>query len=77
MQRVCYFRVLHDRPLNSMSACIWLRHDGFPLLTFHTDVLFWLRAQKSYETKQYKKGLKAADSILKKFPDHGGQKDSI
>ncbi|XP_030488392.2 N-terminal acetyltransferase A complex auxiliary subunit NAA15 [Cannabis sativa] len=26
---------------------------------------------KSYETKQYKKGLKAADSILKKFPDHG------
>jgi tetratricopeptide (TPR) repeat protein len=30
-----------------------------------------LRMQKSYETKQYKKGLKAADSILKKFPDHG------
>lgn len=29
--------------------------------------------QKSYETKQYKKGLKAADAILKKFPDHGGQ----
>ncbi|XP_062113850.1 uncharacterized protein LOC133824858 [Humulus lupulus] len=28
--------------------------------------------QKSYETKQYKKGLKAADIILKKFPDHGG-----
>ncbi|KZV26098.1 N-alpha-acetyltransferase 15, NatA auxiliary subunit [Dorcoceras hygrometricum] len=27
--------------------------------------------QKSYETKQYKKGLKAADAILKKFPDHG------
>lgn len=26
---------------------------------------------KSYETKQYKKGLKAADSILKKFPTHG------
>lgn len=26
---------------------------------------------KSYETKQYKKGLKAADSILKKFPKHG------
>ncbi|VAH61794.1 unnamed protein product [Triticum turgidum subsp. durum] len=26
---------------------------------------------KSYETKQYKKGLKAADSILKKFPEHG------
>jgi len=29
--------------------------------------------QKSYETKQYKKGLKAADAILKKFPDHGGR----
>nr|GMC73322.1 N-alpha-acetyltransferase 15, NatA auxiliary subunit-like [Ipomoea batatas]GMC74948.1 N-alpha-acetyltransferase 15, NatA auxiliary subunit-like [Ipomoea batatas] len=26
---------------------------------------------KSYETKQYKKGLKAAEAILKKFPDHG------
>ncbi|XP_076925857.1 N-terminal acetyltransferase A complex auxiliary subunit NAA15-like [Bidens hawaiensis] len=26
---------------------------------------------KSYETKQYKKGLKAADAILKKFPNHG------
>ncbi|XWS20344.1 hypothetical protein CRYUN_Cryun31cG0093500 [Craigia yunnanensis] len=26
---------------------------------------------KSYETKQYKKGVKAADAILKKFPDHG------
>uniref|UniRef100_A0A453F258 Uncharacterized protein n=1 Tax=Aegilops tauschii subsp. strangulata TaxID=200361 RepID=A0A453F258_AEGTS len=35
-----------------------------------SDVLC-LHAQKSYETKQYKKGLKAADSILKKFPEHG------
>jgi len=26
---------------------------------------------KFYETKQYKKGIKAADSILKKHPDHG------
>ncbi|GAQ88611.1 N-terminal acetyltransferase [Klebsormidium nitens] len=26
---------------------------------------------KSYETKQYKKGLKAADQVLKKFPEHG------
>ena len=26
---------------------------------------------KHYETKQYKKGLKVADTILKKFPDHG------
>ncbi|KAI9912420.1 hypothetical protein PsorP6_005219 [Peronosclerospora sorghi] len=26
---------------------------------------------KHYETKQYKKGLKAADAILKKYPEHG------
>ncbi|KAG1697102.1 hypothetical protein DVH05_017488 [Phytophthora capsici] len=26
---------------------------------------------KCYEIKQYKKGLKAADAILKKYPDHG------
>ena len=26
---------------------------------------------KHYETKQYKKGIKAADTVLKKFPDHG------
>jgi uncharacterized protein YktA (UPF0223 family) len=33
---------------------------------------FFQLVQKSYESKQYKKGLKAADAILKKFPDHGG-----
>ena len=26
---------------------------------------------KFYELKQYKKGLKAADAVLKKFPNHG------
>jgi len=26
---------------------------------------------KLYESKQYKKAIKAADQILKKFPDHG------
>jgi len=26
---------------------------------------------RQYETKQYKKGIKSADSILKKFPRHG------
>lgn len=26
---------------------------------------------KFHETKQYKKGLKCADQILKKFPEHG------
>ena len=28
--------------------------------------------QRQYEFKQYKKGLKAAEQILKKFPEHGG-----
>lgn len=27
--------------------------------------------QKCYESKQFKKGIKAADQILKKYPDHG------
>jgi len=26
---------------------------------------------KFYETKQYKKAIKAAEQVLKKFPDHG------
>lgn len=26
---------------------------------------------KFYETKQYKKAIKSADQILKKFPEHG------
>jgi hypothetical protein len=30
------------------------------------------RLQRNYEHKQYKKGLKLADTILKKFPEHGG-----
>lgn len=28
-----------------------------------------------YETRQYKKGLKLAEGILKKFPEHGGKKE--
>ncbi len=28
-------------------------------------------AQKCYETKQYKKGIKTADLVLKKFPEQG------
>lgn len=30
-----------------------------------------LVAKKLYERKEYKKSLKAADAILKKFPTHG------
>ena len=26
---------------------------------------------KFYESKQYKKGIKAVDAVLKKFPEHG------
>ena len=26
---------------------------------------------KFYESKQYKKGIKSADAILKRFPNHG------
>lgn len=26
-----------------------------------------------YETRQYKKGLKLAEGILKKYPEHGGK----
>ena len=28
--------------------------------------------QKCYELKQYKRGFKGAEQILKKFPEHGG-----
>jgi hypothetical protein len=31
----------------------------------------WCPLKKFYETKMYKKGVKAADTILKKFPNHG------
>lgn len=31
------------------------------------------RLQKNYELRQYKKGLKLAEGILKKYPDHGGK----
>ena len=34
-------------------------------------VMLLLVLQKFYETKCYKKGIKAADTILKKFPEHG------
>ncbi len=30
-----------------------------------------------YETRQLKKGLKAADQILKKVPEHGGAMSSL
>ena len=35
-----------------------------------------MSVQMNYELKQYKKGLKAADTVLKKFPNHGGTSTS-
>lgn len=35
--------------------------------------LFFIHVQKNYELRQYKKGLKLAEGILKKYPDHGGK----
>lgn len=43
----------------------------FHLLSW--SVLLVVPLQKAYETKQYKKGVKAADAILKRFPEHGGE----
>ncbi|XP_047314125.1 uncharacterized protein LOC124917906, partial [Impatiens glandulifera] len=43
---------------------------GYQLMLRRRSATAILRV-KSYETKQYKKGLKAADAILKKFPNHG------
>jgi hypothetical protein len=31
---------------------------------------------KCYETKQYKKGMKQAELVLKKYPNHGGRDPS-
>jgi N-alpha-acetyltransferase 15/16, NatA auxiliary subunit len=39
---------------------------------FKTIVVRTISNQTMYEAKEYKKGLKAADKILKKVPDHGG-----
>jgi hypothetical protein len=42
---------------------------GIPLPKKETDL--FRQVVRLYETKQYKKGLKLAESILKKFPNHG------
>lgn len=42
---------------------------GIPLPKKETDL--FRTVVKQYECKQYKKGMKAADQILKKFPNHG------
>lgn len=42
---------------------------GIPLPKKETDL--FRAVVKHYESKQYKKGTKAADTILKKFPKHG------
>lgn len=42
---------------------------GVPLPKKETDL--FRTVVKQYESKQYKKGMKAAEAILKKFPRHG------
>lgn len=42
---------------------------GIPLPKKEADL--FRQIVRLYETKQYKKGMKLADSILKKFPRHG------
>mmetsp|Transcript_1751 Transcript_1751/g.3173 ORF Transcript_1751/g.3173 Transcript_1751/m.3173 type:complete len:102 (+) Transcript_1751:187-492(+) len=42
---------------------------GIPLPKKETDL--FRSVVKHYESKQYKKGIKYADAILKKFPKHG------
>ena len=54
------------------NHCYWEFRSSEMLLLCGALSSFFVLLQKSYETKQYKKGLKAADAILKKFPDHGG-----
>lgn len=44
-----------------------LRDNGLPA----KETTLFKSIVKHYETKQYKKGLKAADTVLKKFPEHG------
>lgn len=50
----------------------FVANSGGGLLLCGAQFSLFVLLQKSYETKQYKKGLKAADAILKKFPHHGG-----
>ena len=47
--------------LSDCTTCSDKSHAHSPVATI----------QKFYETKQYKKGVKSADAILKKFPEHG------
>lgn len=53
-----------------LPSCLTPHHVPAPSFP-HADDL-----QTQYELKGYKKGLKAADTILKKFPNHGGAKNS-
>lgn len=47
-------------------------HDNCAVaLDLHTATPAFQQVVKFYENKQYKKAIKAADQILKKFPDHG------
>eukprot|EP00887_Chlorella_sp_A99_P007802 scaffold20.g7802.t1 len=57
------------RALNAL-AHMASKGAGAPPLPSKEQGLF-RQVVKHYETKQYKKGIKTADTILKKFPEHG------
>jgi peptide alpha-N-acetyltransferase len=46
-----------------------MSHGNQPLPT--KEAALFRSVVRLYETKQYKKAIKAADQVLKKFPDHG------
>lgn len=56
-------------PSNSSGGSSNMAQPSQPLPTKETAL--FRQVVKLYETKQYKKAIKAADQILKKFPDHG------
>lgn len=39
----------------------------------YADLLLYWCVQRFYEGRQYKKAIRAADTILKSFPNNGGQ----
>ncbi|KAL5147285.1 N-terminal acetyltransferase A complex auxiliary subunit NAA15 [Glycine soja] len=56
---------------NDLKSHAFFQNPAYVLAYMLNSFVVGVTITKSYETKRYKKGLKAADVILKKFPDHG------
>jgi len=68
LRRVSARRPLRSRPEGSDGQRSEMARDnGLP----PKESALFKSIVKHYETKQYKKGMKVADMVLKKFPDHG------